>query len=225
MGESKENIFQVGALGIESINKLKLFSKRQLSESLSYDIINKKFFLVTFHPVTLENNNSKKQIEELLGALKKFTQYKIIFTKANSDTYGKIINKKIDDFVMKFPGQSISFKSLGQIRYLSALKYCSCVIGNSSSGIIEAPSFKVPTVNIGDRQRGRIIARSVVNCKPIKSEIINSIKKVLTDDFSKNILSKTVNPYGQGNSSEKIVSILKRKNLKNIIKKKFNDVI
>tara|TARA_B100000886_G_scaffold340529_1_gene310874 strand:- start:5419 stop:6582 length:1164 start_codon:yes stop_codon:yes gene_type:complete len=225
LGESKENIFQVGALGIESINKLKLFSKNQLSESLSFDIKNKNFFLITFHPVTLEDNSSKKQIKELLDALKKFTDYKIIFTKANSDTYGKIINKKIDDFVMEFPYRSISFKSLGQISYLSALKYCSCVIGNSSSGIIEAPSFKVPTVNIGDRQRGRIIAASVVNCKPIKSDILNAIKKVLSDDFSKNIVSKTINPYGQGNASKKIISVLKRKNLKNIIKKKFNDII
>jgi GDP/UDP-N,N'-diacetylbacillosamine 2-epimerase (hydrolysing) len=186
-------------------------------------MLEKPYAIVTFHPVTLEGDNSKEQIKELLSACRLYEDIKFIFTKANADSNGRVINKMIDEFVDN-NDNAIAFTSLGMIRYLSALKYCSMVIGNSSSGLVEAPSFGVPTINIGDRQKGRIQSDSVINCKPYKDDIKNAIDLALTQEF-KIKAKNTINPYGDGNTSSKIVEIIKNFviNDKINLKKKFYD--
>ena len=203
---------------------MNLLSKKDFEDSISFNL-NKKFsLLVTFHPVTLENSTASDQIFQLLKALDSISNCKIIFTKSNSDTDGRIINTMIDDYVNKNPKKSVCFTSLGQLRYLSALKYVDCVVGNSSSGIIEVPSFKTPTVNIGDRQRGRIMGETVIHCEPHFNEIKKAISKAISIDFKNRVLSKSINPYGRGNSSDLIVNTLKNIDLNNILKKRFYDL-
>lgn len=214
LGESPNRVFNVGAIGIENIKTLKLMNEDELENSIGFKL-DKPFFLVTFHPVTLEKNSAKNQFSELLKALSEYQDMKIIFTKANSDTDGRIINTMIDEYVMN-NGNCIEFISMGQLRYLSAMKYCSAVIGNSSSGIVEAPSFNVPTLNIGDRQKGRIHAESIINCKAEKEEIVKAIEKAMSSEFNKSI-ENINNPYGDGNVSCKVLEVLK-----NIMK---NDLI
>ena len=223
MGESPKFVYNVGALGIENINKMKLLSKEDFEKSISSKLSDYHNFLVTFHPVTLENSTSKDQILKLLKALDQLDNCKIIFTKSNSDTDGRIINEMIDQYVQKNPNKSICFSSLGQLRYLSALKYVDCIIGNSSSGLIEAPSFKTPTVNIGDRQRGRIMADSVIQSSTETKDILNAIHKAISKKFKNTVLLNSINPYGSGNSSDLIVSTLNNIDLKNILKKRFYD--
>ena len=222
LGENPKRVFNVGALGLDNIKKLKLLSKKEFEKSINFKL-NNKSVLVTFHPVTLENNSAKIQFIELLNALDKLKDTNIIFTKANSDTDGRVINKMIDEYVQKNTTKSIAFTSLGQVRYLSALQYMDAVIGNSSSGLIEAPSFKITTINIGDRQKGRISANSVLNCKPIESDISSKIDESYTDKFQKELKS-IKNPYNGINSTEKVLKILKNVNLNDIIKKSFWDI-
>lgn len=224
LGESPKLVHNVGALGIENINKLSLLSKVDLENSISFKLNGDLNFLVTFHPVTLENSTSSEQVFQLLQALDLIENCKIIFTKSNSDTDGRIINEIIEDYVIKNPKKSICYTSLGQVRYLSLLKHVDCVIGNSSSGLIEVPSFKIATVNIGDRQRGRISGASVINCLPIKNKILDAIKKAISKNFKTELLSKSKNPYGEGNSSDFIIDKLKNVDLKNILKKTFYDL-
>ena len=208
LGENPSKVFNVGAIGIENINSIDLLSKEEFESSINFKL-GKKNILVTFHPVTLENDTSENQFNNLLDAIDKVPDLKIIFTKSNSDTSGRIINKMIDTYVQKNKDISISFTSLGQLRYLSAMKYVDAVVGNSSSGIIEAPSFGIPTVNIGDRQKGRIQAESIINAKPIKEEIHKSLIKALSLEFKQEIRN-ILNPYGNGDVSEKILIELKR---------------
>lgn len=223
LGENPNRVFNVGALGIDNIKNLKPLSKKELEKDLKFSF-GAKNLLVTFHPATLENNTPAVQFKELLSALEHFPDMKAIFTKANADTHGSIINKLIDRYIKDNSQKAVSFISLGQFRYLSAIRYIDAVVGNSSSGIIEAPSFKKPTVNIGDRQKGRIIPETVICCAPRKAEIIRAFKKALSSEFIKKC--KTVkNPYGGGHSAEKIVSIIKREipRIKNV-KKTFYDL-
>ena len=224
LGESPKSIYNVGALGIENINKLNLLSREDFEDSISFKLDKKYSFLVTLHPVTLENSTAGEQIDQLLRALDNIDDCKIIFTKSNSDTDGRIINKRIDKYVKNNPDKSICFTSLGQLRYLSALKFVDCVIGNSSSGLIEVPSFKTATINIGDRQRGRIFGDSVIPCGSDTQDIKKAIEKSISKNFKDNILSVTKNPYGKGNSSEIIVKVLKKTKLKGILKKQFYDL-
>ena len=222
LGEDPRKIYNVGGLGIENIKKIKLLSKYQFEDSIKFKL-NKKNILVTYHPVTLENDTSKEHFQELLNAIDNLNNTNIIFTKANSDLNGRVINQMIDDYVLKNYKKSISFISLGQLRYLSALKYVDAVVGNSSSGLLEAPSFNVGTINIGDRQKGRIKAESVIDCLPERKVIIESIEKIYTKEFQE--LLKTVkNPYDNGQSSIKIVDVLKSLNLENILKKEFYNI-
>ncbi len=223
LGEDTSRVFNVGALGVENILKEKLLSKEELSKSLDVDL-DKDFAVVTFHPVTLENSSAEEQAKELLDALKERDDINFIVTKANADTDGRVINKLIDEYA-KENSNIFSFTSLGMIRYLSSLKYCKMVLGNSSSGIIEAPSFKIPTINIGDRQKGRLQATSVINCMPNKNEILESFEYAFSKEF-KDILKVTINPYGDGDTTSKIKNILKQKLLnENIdLKKRFYDL-
>ena len=222
LGEQPKNIFNVGALGIENINRLKLLNKEEFESSINFKLSSLNF-LVTFHPVTLDITSSELQFTELLDALSEFKDAKIIFTKPNADHDGRVIIKLIDEFISKNTQNAISFISLGQLRYLSAIKHCQVVIGNSSSGIIEAPSFKKATINIGDRQQGRIKAKSVISCKPEKASIIKSIRVAISDEFQ-NLLKGTLNPYGQGNSSEKILEVITNTSLNKLLKKKFYNI-
>lgn len=221
LGEQPNRVFYTGGMGVEWIKRTNFLSKRELEKSIKFKF-NKKNLLVTFHPVTLENN-SKSQFKELLNAIDELDDTNIIFTRANSDIDGKFINQMIDEYTKKNFYKSIVIKSMGQIIYLSSLKYVDAVVGNSSSGLLEAPSFKVATIDIGDRQRGRISCDSVIKCRPLKKEILKSIQKIYTKDFQK-LLKNVKNPYEKSFPSKKIVSVLKNFKTQNILKKVFYDL-
>lgn len=222
LGEQPNKVYNVGGLGIENIKKLNLLSKSDLEDTINFKF-NLKNIMITFHPVTLENNTSKNQFQEILNAINELKDTNIIFTKANSDLNGKVINQMIDEYIYENPKKSVSYLSLGQEKYLSVLQYIDVIVGNSSSGLLEAPSFKIATINIGDRQKGRICSKSVINCLPIKKNIKKSLEIVYSPKFQK--LLKTVeNPYDNGITSKKIARVLKNFNLENILKKQFNDI-
>jgi len=223
MGEAPDRVFNVGATGVENILSMPLITKDELTQSIGFDL-NSPYALVTYHPVTLEKNTATKQIEDLLSALDETNGLNYIFTKANADANGRAINKKIDAYCEE-KENTIAFTSMGVLRYLSAMKYCEMVIGNSSSGIMETPSFKKPTINIGDRQKGRICAKSVISCEPEKHVIINSIDKARSQQFLQEIANQ-ISPYGDGKTSEKIVAVIKDflDNDKINLKKSFYDV-
>ena len=221
LGEHPNRVFNLGAIGIDNINKLKLFSKNEFVKSIDFSL-NKKNILVTFHPVTLEKSTSKEQFQELLNSIDELEDTNIIFTKSNSDTDGRVINQMIDAYVSR-NNNAVSFISMGQVRYLSALKFVDAVVGNSSSGLTEAPIFGIGTINIGDRQKGRINLSSVINCNPTKESISNAFNELYSERFQK-ALSIVKSPYGNGGTSEKIKNIVKNFDLKNILKKSFYDV-
>ncbi|HHB95311.1 MAG TPA: UDP-N-acetylglucosamine 2-epimerase (hydrolyzing) [Campylobacterales bacterium] len=222
LGEHPNRVFNVGGMGIENIKRLKLLSKDEFEKSIDFQL-NKKNILVTFHPVTLETSTAKEQFQELLDAIDILENTNIIFTKANSDTDGRVINSMIDDYVSKNSNKAVGFTSLGQLRYLSALQYVDAMVGNSSSGLAEAPSFKIGTINIGDRQKGRIKAESVINCLSKKESTSKAFTKLYSIEFSEKLKS-TVNPYGDGCASLKIIEEVKKIDLENIVKKSFFDL-
>jgi GDP/UDP-N,N'-diacetylbacillosamine 2-epimerase (hydrolysing) len=219
LGENPERVFYVGGLGVENIKKFKLLSKDDFEKSLGFKL-NIKNILVTFHPVTLENKTSKEQFQNLLNAIDELKDTNIIFTKSNSDTDGRIINSMIDSYVQNNSKTSICITSLGQIRFLSALQYVDIVVGNSSSGLLEAPSFNIGTINIGDRQNGRIKADSVIDCLPYKDDILGAFRKIYTRKFQKN-LKNIRNPYENKCPSHQIIKVLKTTSMNNILKKPF----
>lgn len=219
LGEQPDRVFNVGALGIENIKRLALMNRSDTETALNFKLT-KKTILVTFHPVTLENATSENQFSELLEAIDTLEETNIIFTKPNADTDGRVIITLIDQYVKANSEKSIAFVSLGQLRYISLLQYVDMVVGNSSSGLIEVPCFKIPTINIGDRQRGRLKASSVIDCAPTKSSILEAFKLANSESFKKS-LSDVKNLYGEGRSSNKILSILRQIDMKGILKKKF----
>lgn len=221
LGEQPENVFNVGGLGIDNILKLNLLSRKALEDSLEFEL-GPKSMLVTFHPVTLEKNTTGEQMHELLKSLSEFIDHKIIFTMPNADTDSREIFQIIENFCSD-NHTCKSFTSLGQLRYLSCLKYVDLVIGNSSSGILEAPSFKIPTVNIGDRQKGRLKAASIIDCLPKKNSISSAIKKAISSDFRESC-NMVENPYGVGGASKKIINIIESIDLQSMIKKEFHDI-
>ncbi len=223
LGESPERVFNVGGLGIENIKRLPLLSKTEFEESIGFKLADRNV-LVTYHPVTLENACAQEQLQILLDALDQLKNTHIIFTKANSDTDGRIINQMIDNYVAKNDPKAVAFTSLGQVRYLSALQFMDAVVGNSSSGLAEAPSFKIATINIGDRQKGRLKATSVIDCKPELSALAQAFQKAFSDEFKKVVLASVKNPYGDGSASAKILPTLKRKVAVQDLKKKFYDL-
>ncbi|MDI6452393.1 UDP-N-acetylglucosamine 2-epimerase [Peloplasma aerotolerans] len=206
LGEHPSRVFTVGAIGIENLLNENLLSREELQNELKVDL-SRDYCMVTFHPVTLENNTSMEQSKTLLEVCRKYKDFNFIFTKSNADTGGRIINQLIDIYTKNYDN-IISFSSLGVTKYLSMVKYALIVIGNSSSGLIEAPSFGVPTINIGERQRGRIQASSVINCSPTSEDIKYSIDLAMSKSFIDEA-KKTINPYGDGNTSDKIIDILK----------------
>jgi GDP/UDP-N,N'-diacetylbacillosamine 2-epimerase (hydrolysing) len=222
LGENPERVYNVGAIGIENILNEKLLLKEEIENELEINLT-KPYAVVTFHPVTLENNSSEKQIESLLEVCKEYMNLNFIFTKANADAEGRVINQFIDRYA-KENENIFAFISLGMRRYLSALKYCKMVIGNSSSGLLEAPSFGIPTVNIGDRQKGRLQASSIIDCEPTQGSIRQALDLALSEEFVQQA-KKTVNPYGNGDTSNKVVKVIKKYiiNDKIDLKKKFYD--
>ena len=222
LGENPQRVFNVGGIGIENIKRNKLLTKDQFEKSISFKL-NKKNILVTYHPVTLENKTTKKHFQELLDALESLKDTNIIFTKSNSDSDGRIINQMIDKYVNKNSDKSVGFYSLGQLRYLSALQYVDIVVGNSSSGLLEAPSFKIGTINIGDRQSGRIKAKSVIDCLPNSKLIKKTFEKIYSNKFQKH-LKNIENPYDNGSASKKITKVLKKIELNDILKKTFFNI-
>ena len=222
LGEAPERVLSYGAPGLDNIKKLKLLNRTAFEKAINFSL-GKKSFLVTYHPVTLSSASPEQSFKELTKALDQFPEAKIIFTKANSDTAGRTINYNIEKYVEQNPQRAKVFTSMGQLLYLSAVKNMDIVIGNSSSGIIEAPSFHKPTVNIGQRQQGRLKADSVIDCEEQERAIVAAISKGLSSEF-KITLKDTHNPYGRGNASLKIKDYLKKVSLENILMKKFYDV-
>lgn len=207
LGENPERVFYVGALGVENIKKINLMTKEELERSIHFEI-DENTVVVTYHPVTLENNTVEEQFLNLLKVLDRNPKIRMIFTKANADTNGRIVNELIDKYAAQNSERACAFMSLGQKRYLSALKYCRIVIGNSSSGIIEAPSFGKPIINIGDRQKGRICADSVINCGYTQQEIQRAMETALTEEFE-NKARNCRNPYEKENTAANIISVIK----------------
>ena len=207
LGENPERVFYVGALGVENIKKINLMTKEELERAIHFEI-DENTVVVTYHPVTLENNTVEEQFLNLLKVLDRNPKIRMIFTKANADTNGRIVNELIDKYAAQNSERACAFVSLGQKRYLSALKYCRIVIGNSSSGIIEAPSFGKPIINIGDRQKGRICADSVINCGYTQQEIQQAMETALTEEFE-NKASNCRNPYEKENTAANIISVIK----------------
>ena len=221
LGEYPERVFNVGGTGIDNITRLDLLSKEELEKGINFQL-DKKNLLVTYHPVTLEMSTAQQQFAELLLALDDLSDTCLVFTKANSDTNGRIINEMIDSYVTDHSESTIAFDSLGQSRYLSAMQYVDGVVGNSSSGLLEAPSFKIGTINIGDRQRGRIKATSVIDCLPTEESITKALQKLFSQEFSESV-TQTISPFGDGGVAEKITEIIESINLTEIIKKQFYD--
>ncbi|AEJ18673.1 UDP-N-acetylglucosamine 2-epimerase [Gracilinema caldarium] len=207
LGEFPDRVFNVGAIGIDNILKLKLLDKNEIQNVIS-DKIKYPYVVITFHPETIDCQSAEDQIKEILKALDKFNDMFLIFTKANSDAGGRIINTLIEEFVSRNPDRSILFSSLGQLKYLSLIKHSLMVIGNSSSGIIEAPSLNVPTVNIGKRQDGRIKAKSVYDCGLFANDIYKTINNVKED--IKNNRINYENPYYKKDTTITIYDTIKK---------------
>lgn len=221
LGEDPKRVFNVGAIGLDSIQDLKTLSKNEFQQSIDFKL-DKYSFLVTFHPVTLEKETSKAQFSEILEAIDEFENTTIIITKPNADKGGRQLIQMIEDYVVKNPTKAKSFTSLGQIRYLSALQIVDVVIGNSSSGIIETPSYNTPTVNIGDRQKGRVMAKNIINCKPNKQDIVKAIRLGISKEFKASVINE-ISPYGDGTASNKILDLIKQTD-KIDLKKEFYNI-
>lgn len=221
LGEDSGRVFKVGGLGIDSIHRLQLLSRDELQKALDFKFLGRNL-LVTFHPVTLECNTAAEQMKELLAALAKLSDTGLIFTMPNADMEGRELFWQIQEFCGK-NSQAKAYTSLGQLRYLSCMRHVDAVVGNSSSGLLETPSFKKGTINIGDRQKGRLKAQSIIDCEPIEGSISNSIVEIFSPQFQEK-LSTAENPYGDGGASEAIVKILETESLEGILKKRFHDI-
>jgi len=221
LGEQPDRVFLVGGLGIDNIKRLKLLDREELEAAIDFKLGTKNL-LITFHPVTLEAKTASEQMAELLAAMAELEDTQLIFTMPNADTDGRVLIKMVREFVAQH-SNACAYTSLGQLRYLSCVSHVDGVIGNSSSGLAEVPSFRKGTVNIGDRQRGRLLAASVINCEPTRQSITAAVEKLYSLDFQKG-LSKVTNPYGDGGASEKVVEIIKNHVLDGMVKKAFYDL-
>lgn len=221
LGEHPDRVFLVGGLGIDSINRLPLLDREALQTSLGFEL-GRKNLLVTYHPVTLERTSSAQQMMELLAALEEMKDTHLIFTLPNADTDNRVISRMIEQFVGTH-ANARAYTSLGQLRYLSCIRHVDGVVGNSSSGLLEVPSFGKGTINIGDRQRGRLKAESVIDCDPDHKSITAALQILYSQSFAETLKSVR-NPYGTGGASEKIVRILHDYPLDSILKKTFYDL-
>lgn len=222
LGEDPARVFNFGAPGLDNIRRLKLLDREALEKQLNFRF-GPRNFLVTYHPETLGSQGAGESVGPLLEALDAFPQAKVIFTKPNADAGGREIAAMIECYVAKEFSRAVAFASLGQQKYLSVVKHADVVIGNSSSGLVEVPAMKKPTVNIGDRQKGRLKAASVIDCDASAHAIKSAIEKALSDDFLK-FFRKTTSPYGGGDASKKIKDCVKCADLSGILMKKFYDL-
>lgn len=219
LGEHPDRVFNFGGMGIDAIKRIKLLSREELEHSLALSF-GEKSLLVTFHPVTLEGGDSSAaQMGELLAALEGLDDTTLIFTMPNADTGGRELSAMVREFAQGHPNAKV-YTSLGQLRYFSCLAQIDGVVGNSSSGLAEAPSFKIGTVNIGDRQKGRLKANSVIDCEPNRKAIETAIETLYSREFQSRLAS-VVSPYGNGGASEAIVKALAERSLQHIRKKQF----
>lgn len=221
LGEQPKRVFLVGGLGVDSIKRLKLLDRAALEASLDFKL-GQKSLLITFHPVTLETSTAVEQMAELLVALSALNDTQLIFTLPNADTNGRTLIKMVEQFVATHLNAR-AYMSLGQLRYLSCIAHVDGIVGNSSSGLTEVPSFNKGTINIGERQRGRLQVASVINCEPTTTSIESALRKLYSTEFQES-LSQVVNPYGEGGAASNVVSILKRCELNGIVKKSFYDL-
>lgn len=219
LGEQPSNVFCVGSIGVENTKEIPLMNKEEIEQSINF-CLDKKTVLVTFHPVTLGLNDVKVEIDQLLSALRKCRGIKVLFTMPNSDTGGKIIINEINRFVEENKTRSLAFVSLGVCRYLSVMQFIGGVVGNSSSGITEAPSFGIPTLNIGDRQKGRLMSESVICCGMSEEEISTGLNRLFSEEMI-GIARNQQNPYEKSNTTKAIFQILKQYPLENIAQKFF----
>jgi len=205
LGEQPERVFNVGAIGLDNLRNLRLLTKEELEKELNFSF-GEKNVLFTYHPVTLQNEKLKYELGEIFAVLGELIKsgYKIIITKSNADEGGRYINKLIDNFSEENGMNVLAVTSMGTLRYLSTMKHVNFVMGNSSSGIVEAPSLKIPTINIGERQKGRVKGNSVIDVEPSKNKILHAIR--IAEQMDR---TKIINPYDQGGASEKIYTILK----------------
>ncbi len=223
LGESPSRVFNVGAVGLDNVQCKNLLKKKELESNLGFTF-RERNMMVTFHPATLENRAASEQFAELLAALAEQKEYGIIMTHPNADPDSARIKTQIRTFVKQHAHRAVAFESLGFVRYLSVLKHIDVVVGNSSSGLIEAPHFGVPTVNIGDRQKGRIAGASVIQCEPNKAAINAAIERANSAEFI-TALKNSANPYGEPGASRKAVDIIAGFDLSNILKKPFHDLL
>lgn len=221
LGEQPERVFRVGALGIESIARLPLLGRAELEAELGFEL-GPCSLLITFHPATLEEVDPRAQMAELLAALETMSDVRLIFTMPNADPGGLAIANMITHFVATH-ANARAYHSLGQTLYLSCARHVDAVVGNSSSGLIEVPTLGKPTVNIGNRQQGRLKASSVIDCSPERHSIIEALRKIRTPAFQRS-LRDVRNPYGSGTPSTKIVEVIRNASLQGIIRKSFYDI-
>jgi len=221
LGEDPQRVFVVGGLGPDGIRRMKLLDRPELERSLGISLAARSL-LITFHPVTLDAESSTHQMTELLAALDELGDMQLIFTMPNADTEGRALLAMVQRYVAGRPGAH-AFTSLGQLRYRSCLRFVDGVVGNSSSGLTEAPTFRVGTVNIGDRQRGRLKATSVIDCAPNRVSIGAALRRLFAPDF-RAALASARNPYGEGGASEQIVTVLRSHPLESLVKKSFHDL-
>ena len=222
LGEQPDHVFYTGAVGVENVKKLPLMSKEEIEKEIDFKI-DENTILVTYHPVTLGKRTAKDDIDDFIAALEERKNLRIIFTMPNSDTGSQFIVEAVNSFVNKNSDRAKAFKSLGVVRYLSVMKLMAAVVGNSSSGIVEVPSFGIPTLNIGDRQKGRIQADSTYNCLPDRGSVLKGLDKVLSKEFHE-LASKAHNPYEKANTAEEIFKVISTYPLEQLIQKHFYDI-
>lgn len=222
LGEHPERVHVVGAPGLDHVRRSELLTRAEIGQSLGV-ALRIPTLLITYHPVTLDDRDPSEPMTELLAALDAVPEALLILTKANADPRGHIINEMIDSYVAKHADRAKAFTSLGRQRYISALHHVDAVVGNSSSGIIEAPAAHIPTVNIGDRQGGRLRAASVIDCEEKRDDIAAAIREALSPEFRRSA-SSSISQYGDGNASRRIKEHLKDAPLDSVLKKRFFDL-
>ena len=220
LGEHPDYVFNVGGLGIDSILRLKLLSRNELEDQLGFELLARNL-LITFHPITLEQGASAEHMDELLMALAELEDTGLIFTMPNADTEGRALFRQIEHFCAAHL-HARAYTSLGQLRYLSCIEHCDGVVGNSSSGLIEVPSFRRGTINIGDRQKGRLRASSIIDCNADRVSISSALNRLFSDEFQEELLA-VQNPYGDGSASDKVIRTLEDLPFERMLKKTFYD--
>lgn len=222
LGELPDRVFYMGAVGVENVKKLSLMSKEEIEKDIDFEI-DKNTILVTYHPVTLGERTAKEDIDDFIAALEERKDLRVIFTMPNSDTGSQFIVDAINAFVARNTDRAKAYKSLGVVRYLSVMKEVGAVVGNSSSGLVEVPSFGIPTLNIGDRQKGRLAAESVVNCGTDTKSVLQGLDKVFSPEF-KAFAATVKNPYDKEGTAQAIFDVISTYPLEKLNQKHFYDI-